>query len=951
MDRSSLGGFGADLPDGELAQALAALCALGASQHQVTYYGFDVDEAVEQLLRSSQDGLCGIGVEWITRSPDAAAAMFAKVWRAFLIQHPHPRLEIQGFGLTAQWLARICQHPKVGAGSVYLRMDEPTYPVAWEWPLRLGVLGLSKTSPSQMQLTVALESVGFRNLWTVVDMEQPAAECELLLLPGDLRQGLADVLDAPHRPRADCVLVLGENSLSDARQFALQTALRHQAMTAGVAVLAKGACVSKLLTELVRELSHDATLDKALFRATRSEQKQASLFVSSPQLLLSRTLAVTSSVRLAAARVVHQYSAVYKSLRLRTTGLDRERPIVVTPPTGGAPRLAAKQLTATANKLVHKLQERVEKGLWKLESGEASDLVQIRDEITLATRHQHRSARMTGTNNWVGPVPPQPVEAEDHREMLIQIINQETESKTPYLKSGSAYRLRAKISIPQSGFTAAGTQFPSRDLPPSSTGHQLDVTFIQLTTNTDGECAAPQQRQIFLAPEGESTYADFVFHTHGMEGVFRSRLLVSHQNRILQILRIDGELSGPRRKTPYTFGVENLVQPGFQNLAYQTPFDAALVVNHSPQGAAGITLLSGSSVCSLEPAGMSEMQEGLQQAISNETTLRETGSSLSSDSMTDLLYALMQHGRLLYDYLETQLGFLDREASRIQVVEARPGAYFPVEFIYPLQVPPAKPPLCEHAQKALTAEVSHESCPYRDSIDHMCPMRFWGFNKLIERRASGKASSGDKTCEITVPTPLHAKLDLFNSAQVARSSRIQPADYDLPAGLLKTLDKTFSSLSEPVNWQQWKNSIAANSPGLLLLLPHSTKNNISNLPALEISDDVLHVAALETGYVKGPKAEAPVVFLMTCSGVNPAVGFLNFVERFKLKQAALVVGTLSTISAQRAARFLELALPIFAANKGRPFGEVFLEVKRTALAKGDGFALSLVAYGDMNWQL
>ena len=32
-------------------------------------------------------------------------------------------------------------------------------------------------------------------------------------------------------------------------------------------------------------------------------------------------------------------------------------------------------------------------------------------------------------------------------------------------------------------------------------------------------------------------------------------------------------------------------------------------------------------------------------------------------------------------------------------------------------------------------------------------------------------------------------------------------------------------------------------------------------------------------------------------------------------------------------------------------GEVFLQVKRAALAEGDGFALSLVAYGDTSWQL
>jgi hypothetical protein len=38
-------------------------------------------------------------------------------------------------------------------------------------------------------------------------------------------------------------------------------------------------------------------------------------------------------------------------------------------------------------------------------------------------------------------------------------------------------------------------------------------------------------------------------------------------------------------------------------------------------------------------------------------------------------------------------------------------------------------------------------------------------------------------------------------------------------------------------------------------------------------------------------------------------------------------------------------------NRGRTFGEVFLDVKRATLASGDGFAMSLVAYGDMGWQI
>ena len=40
-----------------------------------------------------------------------------------------------------------------------------------------------------------------------------------------------------------------------------------------------------------------------------------------------------------------------------------------------------------------------------------------------------------------------------------------------------------------------------------------------------------------------------------------------------------------------------------------------------------------------------------------------------------------------------------------------------------------------------------------------------------------------------------------------------------------------------------------------------------------------------------------------------------------------------------------------AAGSQRTFGEVFLQTKRRLLASGDGFVLSLTAYGDVGWRL
>ncbi|MGQ0698813.1 MAG: hypothetical protein ACT4PZ_11300 [Panacagrimonas sp.] len=966
MNRVDLGRFGAGLTQGELAQALTALGVLlsvpGAFPINPTRA-----EIFRHLRQLGEDGFLEVASWWLHhdllgyRTNRAPAEVLADCWRSLLVQQPRPRVEVQEDGdpVMASWMAEVCRHPDVDAGSVYLRMDTPDWPVAWDWPLRIGVLGAPRSAERREWWGHALGDVGYRKLWEMVDMEQPGAECELLIFPGDLRRSLAKVLNAPYRPRTDCVLVLGGTQLPDDRGLSLKTALRQEARAAGVAILRAGVPLHSMLTELIRELSHDATLDVALFSAVRNtygeRRRMRGSAVLAPDLLFSRTLATRSSVRVSAARTAHQFSAQPQELRLERAGLPRGFSIEVARPASTGPRLAASNRPdPVTDSLARSLQDRVKNGPWSSEGGDASDLVDAHESIVLATGQRHRRARMSGVPTMASALPPQPVDEIDDREVLAQVIDENTQETTVYLQPARLYHLAIKISPPQSDFIGAGAPFPSDQLPSSESGHRLDVTFVPLDADADdGERSAPQQRQIFLPPQGPSTSAEFTFYTRTGMKSFYSRLLVSYENRVIQTLRLNGKLNSETQQSPYSFAIENVVQPGFHNLAYQAPFDAALVVNHSSEGQAGITMLSGSSVVVLEPAGMGEMMSKLQEALTDETALRRAESSLDSEAMTNLIYGLAQHGRLLYDYIESQLGSLDGDAGRIQIVEARPGAYFPAEFIYPIEVPPAKPPLCPQAAEALSDSKAHQSCPNRDDPEHLCPVRFWGFRKQIERQTSGIVPSGGTSPTITVPTPLNGKLDLARSAQVAKSDRVQAADYDLPDGLLKVLKHCFDAVGTPSDWKQWKGLIAEQSPGFLLLLSHSTEDAISHLPALEISKDLLPVASLETSYVKGPNSTSPVVFLMGCSTADPKVGFLNFVERFKRKQAALVVGTLSTISAQRAARFLALALPMFndPKNKGRMFGEVFLEVKRVALAKGDGFAMSLVAYGDMSWQL
>lgn len=959
MNRADLGDFGSSMTEGELAQALAGFVSL---RQRFSFPLRDVRYVAEALREIASDEIISAPWYWqfdVNGFDDEDAKLLAQAWRMGIVEPGiKVRVELQGRDLEVDaWLARQLRHAAVGALSVYHRIDEPDWPVAWEWPLRLGVLGGAR-APRNRKLFDALAQVHHRNLWRVVNMHEPGTECELLLLPGDQRQALKDLLDAPHRPRADCAFVLDSRELSSGRSATLALAIRREARAAGVATLSSGHRLDGVLTALVAELSHDKTLDVALSEAMRYAGRFLDVKHSAAELICSRTLATHTSIRLSAARLARDLSGERASIPLTQSGLPAGESLVRSSGIVAGPLEASRLALPTAFEPAGaqmppslELDRLVRHGQWEYESSDATRLVDIRSAAEDLLGRTHRSARMLGDAET-----PQPLLESDTREVLTDVLLQGEGIAVRALLADESYLLRVRIDEPDGESVGSGTPFPTDRLPPSGDGHRLDVSFVPLVATVNGERAPSQQATIFLAPAGSSNSCSFPFSTGGIEGAFRARLLISYENTVLQTLRLDADLAGG--DTPYKLVVENIVQAGFHNLAYRQPFDAAIVVNHSAEGLPGITALVGNRVEFGQPQGMAQAIQALQETLTNNTALQQAESDLNSEALCELVYGLMQHGRILFDEVESYIGTLDRDAARIQVVDARAGAAFPVEYLYPLEVPAERPPMCPHAAGALRGDaegVTHQDCVHRDDPEHMCPVRFWGFRKQVERQPADilpTSAHGDMTT-LTVPGVLSGKLNLLQRVQVAKSKKVQPADYDLPSGLLQVLNQHCEMVFPSNSWAQWKGKIQECSPGLLLLLSHSDTDANSNLPALEIGNTKLPLASIEASYVKGPQADAPVVFLLGCDTADPNLGFINFVSRFKRKQAALVVGTLSTISGQRAARFLAGALPLFkqAQGSGRTFGDVFLQVKRAALAEGDGFALSLVAYGDTSWQL
>jgi hypothetical protein len=841
-------------------------------------------------------------------------------------------------------------------------------------------MGPVPRTAGDMLLADELRDVHHTDLWRLVDMEQPGNECEILLLCENLPDALERIRAAPYTLNADCILVLGGPANPVGALHIPMLQMLRAARTAGIAI--SGAAVrangerrlGQFLSATVRELSHDCTLDEAITTASREGS------VGAPRLLFSRQLATRTSIALTAARLGAQLAPTASvpvqirpspppivSADIEST-LANAKPEIYPHPrsyrssitqtsirqleSGEAPTPVGaeySQLPEGASIKISEIHRRLgylaSDGVWQYESGDARIYVATRDELAESTGISTRLAPV-GAN-----IPPQATADIDTRQVHIQLFENGSDKPSPCLHSDADYRLQVYIKTPDGEGRASGKPFPTSELPENETGYELDVSFIPLSTTETGYFAAPQQAQIFLPNVGKSTAAEFTFKTHGLASTLESRIIISYENRVLQSLRFDGHLCKYDDKKPkeYRFEVENVVSPGFHNLAHAQSFDAAIVIDGDPNSPA-LSTISGNVVSIFSPKGLDVSLKVLQDTLTDETAVQRTANSFASEDLKDLVWTLMNHGRMIHNLLEQQVGPEILKAGRIQLVEAQPGAYFPLEFVYPLNLPRKPPPMCEHAADALSGKSSHFDCPNKDDPAHMCPMRFWGFHKHIERHPAVKPRSTNPVGS-NLPPSLIGKLKLFENAQVARSNRVQPPDFDLPEGLLKVIKESFIGMETPSGWDAWVDAIEKGSPGFLLLLAHSDES--ARLPALEINQELLPLASVEKEYVKGPIAIAPVVFLFSCSAKDPKMGFLTFVDQFKRSQASLIIGTLSTISAQRASRFLAGALSVLkrAENSGRTFGDVFLELKRKSLATGDGFALNLVAYGDMSWQI
>lgn len=887
-------------------------------------------------------------------------------WWARVAVHGPLTVSISSTGTKVDraWLGRLLTGTGVAAAA--------WFPVRaagaglWEWPLRIGV------PADAPDLFTALSSARYGELFSVERVGAHDCIVDLLVLPGELHQA-ADAVPAA-RTVADAVVVLGDTHNTPARTAANLDAVAARYRSGAVALCRVATDeVQPWFQALVRELSHNQGLPMALFTARLAHERAAE---NGPPDAgdFDVPLLVGDAAFLAGTYIADAAQRLATSLQRGDQGAHVALDGSLLSGLGMDPGLAR------VRDIGRELKAKVPGLQWFNEGGDATRLVRMRRALEQQLGRMDTAvpaplpSESYPSQDWklqapppddgfAMAAPPDEPTAEPPREeprYVHALVAPPDASPLPVepvpLQPDTVYRVHVHIGADRGGpLVRANVALDESLLPDSATGHDLMLAWVPLTPALDDRGSrtlpAPESATLHLAPAGDSARVVFTLRCGERPADFRARLVVLHENRVLQTLLLTADAAGR-----YALAQENRYAPGFSSASAGVPADIAFVVNDDPMGVSGLTAIAGASVSFHEPAGLKASLAGLRKAVA-ENVVAAVGAedaSLGSDDNLQLMRRLAKHGAtILKDLVHfyPPLGELSGSA-RVQVVEAVAEAFFPVEFLYSGTSPLPTATLCPQAAAALApgGEAVHAACPNRGSRDHVCPAAFWGLSKCIERHAHGGA-----THRLAAPAPGDERIGPFESALVA-ASQIAAAEMTGPSGVPALVGKYVAKVAQPTSWDDWEKGIANDHPDLLVLLPHTGESTIDPLiPSLEISSKFLDADNIEALHVRaGPHPRpGPLVLLLGCHTSVAQVDFMGTVGRFVRSGAPVVVGTLSVIHATQAgllaARLLEAATaPGHVATR---LDEALLQVKRELLAAGHGVAFTLVAYGHSSWRL
>ncbi|MGE0398827.1 MAG: hypothetical protein AB7T06_19115 [Kofleriaceae bacterium] len=734
-----------------------------------------------------------------------------------------------------------------------------------------------------------------------VEVATAREQIDLLLFPGTLAEALAAFVLSPRLPDVHTVLALGGIGTSRDVLAALG-AMRSEASAAVAGVL--DIPVEKQAAwfgALVRALARDRTLDRALFAAGF-----APLLLAQPGVL-------------AASHASKVAGDLLEALRPKSgSGLESFGPRLPAPIPG-----------------FNDFASHYSEGKLDWEKPDPA--------LTLKDLKKHAK-------------PPEKVVG---RYVQGQLLRDGTRTDDA-LEPGRVYALAIRIGAPAQGWTSPSTPFPDHELPPDPKGHQLTVVVV-----SPALFSQPQTAPLWLPAAGDSKPCVFHFTPPVGARDVRARVVVLHENRILQTLTMTAAVADSAVTPALSIEVESVFRCNLDDLGGRPGFDAAFLLNDN-DGERGMTAFGpNTAYVSLGPTdALIKKLRGTLEQITKEP---DDYATLASDASKQLLVTLARLGRQFGSALRELPGMspvfsaLAAAPGRVQISTLHPDELVPLEYIYDRVFPKPAATLCA----AVLAGTPCVDCPDNDMT--VCPQGFWGMRHVIERRMFDEQASTQLRAQGAdvgiAPEASQRSAPVERVTSVLLGAATKAAKFDKPAfdaaihevGTLLVEGK--AKLCPSSSWSQWKEQIASEKPQVLLLVTHTEEEMGASV--LEIGDtDHLAAEEIDAAYVHEPPAAhpvpGPIVLLFGCRTALDEVPFSSFIAAFRRARASVVVATIGTVRGRHMGPLAREAMRVLLACQKRAsctVGEFVRELRVQALLCNLPVGLALVAYGEADWQL
>lgn len=849
---------------------------------------------------------------FVERLDAAAAKSMAAHWRTRLASRP-ARLGVEVIDsawapppTSPQWLIDTLRRAP-GVSSVWFSTRWSERAFAWDWPLDVALLD----GPSSQRVRADLQSLRWAPFVRLVDAGSTSSQIDLLLVPGEIPDALALSMRVA-LPRVHTALVLDDAGTSAGALAALE-ALRTQlgAVVAG-AVGVSAARVGVWLDQVLFELSHDRSLDEALFAAG----PRMPMIVGAPgSLPLIR-------VSQAGINILREFAALAPAVKVPVDLLGR---------------LGADDASNVATGAA--LRAKVKALRWESERGAATDFARL--------AHHVEADVPAGA-------------AAQPRFLQARVIRPADTASSPRRRD-----IQVRVARHEQGWVHDAPRFPRLPDPASQPtdqeqGHEVIVFLVAPALGIE-----PQSARLWLPLHGDSEVCTFGIDVPEAVTQVGARITVLHRNRILQTLTLQASTGSldDLRAVP-----ETALRVDVRELAGAPGFDAALLLN-DVAGEPGLTTFAGdaSVYLRLDPGGVGELVDRLTNELQKITRTPADFAGLDSEATRQLLVCLARGGSnfgLALSELPGMgnlVGKLDRP-GRLQVLSIHPDKLFPLEFVYDRAFPDKDAALCAALRGGRDCDAG---CVNNENT--VCPQGFWGMRHVIERqlydthvaeelqRTRGVdfvlAAEGQNRAQL-------ASLRAIAFAAADKARKFDPASFDAVVdGLRADLGVRGIDFVRSNDWMAWATDVTARGPELLVLLPHTDEE--MGAAILEIGAAAhLAVPQVRSHHVRHPAptppAPGPVVLLLGCRTAQEDLPFSSFVSAFRRAKASVIVATLSTVRGRHMAPVAQEVIKRLlegGRGPGRSMGELIRELRRQLLGRGLPIGLTLVAFGDVDWRL